>query len=287
MHSLVLLMIFLAGLCIRDRNQSAHGIAKFFGLKSHDALTKVLVHKSWSASLLMLQLLNEAIRLSLSSPAPQSWLILDDVILPKRRSTATDGVYWDWDYVNRKNVLCLRLVVLVWTGVTGALHLDGAADLADALGASHRDSDRFLTVLKDPHIGTFGVVVLISLLLTKLVTTAWLVASPDASLWMLVLIPAWARLGSIYWSQSLPPLAPGSGEQFAWEIPDHAVLLWGAGLFILSWMAVSLFFALVAIATLLLWRTFLQWRLGGMSGDCLGAGIEYCEAMMLLAVMVF
>ena len=179
------------------------------------------------------------------------------------------------------------LVVLVWTGVTGALHLDGAADLADALGASHRDSDRFLTVLKDPHIGTFGVVVLISLLLTKLVTTAWLVASPDASLWMLVLIPAWARLGSIYWSQSLPPLAPGSGEQFAWEIPDHAVLLWGAGLFILSWMAVSLFFALVAIATLLLWRTFLQWRLGGMSGDCLGAGIEYCEAMMLLAVMVF
>jgi hypothetical protein len=47
------LVIFLAGLCLRDKNQSAHGIAKFFGLKSHDALTKVLLHKSWSASLLL------------------------------------------------------------------------------------------------------------------------------------------------------------------------------------------------------------------------------------------
>ncbi len=40
---------------------------------------------------------------------------------------------------------------------------------------------------------------------------------------------------------------------------------------------------LLVIATLLLWHTFLQWRLGGMSGDCLGAGIEYCECAMLLA----
>jgi len=176
------------------------------------------------------------------------------------------------------------LVVLVWTGITGALHLDGAADLADALGASHRDAERFLSVLKDPHIGTFGVVILIALMLTKFVTAAWLIQSPDTSLWALLLIPAWARLGSIYWSQSLKPLAAGSGEQFAWHIPDNAAWLWGAGLLLLSWFTVSLLFALAAIASLLLWRAFLQWRLGGMSGDCLGAGIEYCECAMLLAL---
>jgi len=175
------------------------------------------------------------------------------------------------------------LVVLVWVGITGALHLDGAADLADALGASHRDSDRFLSVLKDPHTGTFGVVVLISLILTKLVSVAWMVQSPDITLWTLLLIPVWARLGSVYWSQSLTALAAGSGEQFSWQIPDHAIWLWGAGLFLVSWVAVSLLFALSAIASLLLWRAFLQWRLGGMSGDCLGAGIEYCECAMLLA----
>jgi len=175
------------------------------------------------------------------------------------------------------------LIVLVWTGITGALHLDGAADLADALGASHRDSEHFLSVLKDPHIGTFGVVVLISLILTKLITAAWLMQSPDTTLWTLLLMPAWARLGSLYWSQTLEPLAPGHGEQFAWQIPKNSVWLWGAGLLLLSWISISLLFALIAVAVLLLWRTYLQWRLGGMSGDCLGAGIEYCECTMLLA----
>jgi len=175
------------------------------------------------------------------------------------------------------------LVVLVWTGITGALHLDGAADLADALGASHRDSERFHSVLKDPHIGTFGVVVLISLVLTKLMTVAWLIQSPDSTLWALLLIPAWGRLGSMYWSQTLEPLTPGSGEQFAWQIPKNSMWIWGVALSLLSLITVSLLFVLTAVASLLLWRAFLQWRLGGMSGDCLGAGIEYCECAMLLA----
>jgi len=175
------------------------------------------------------------------------------------------------------------LAVLIWVGVTGALHLDGAADLADALGASHRDPERFMSVLKDPHIGTFGVVVLISLILTKVISVAWLVASPEATLWTLLLIPAWVRLGSMYWSQTLQPLMPGSGEQFAWKIPKNSLWIWAAALALLSLITVSLLFVLIAVAALLLWRTFLQWRLGGMSGDCLGAGIEYCECAMLLA----
>ena len=110
-------LIFLTGICIRDKNQSALGIANILGLKSHDSLTDMLIHKSWSAALLMLQLLNEAIQLSLCS-STHSWLILDDVILPKRRSQNTEGVYWDWDYVNRRNILCMRLVVLAWSNGT-------------------------------------------------------------------------------------------------------------------------------------------------------------------------
>jgi len=175
------------------------------------------------------------------------------------------------------------LVMLAWIGGTGALHLDGAADLADALGASHRDSERFHSVLKDPHIGTFGVVVLISLVLTKLMTVAWLMQSPEITLWPLLLIPAWARLGSMCWSQTLEPLTPGSGEQFSWQIPKNSIWIWGIALSLLSLITVSLLFVLTAVASLLLWRAFLQWRLGGMSGDCLGAGIEYCECAMLLA----
>ena len=174
------------------------------------------------------------------------------------------------------------LTLMMWVAVTGALHLDGAADLADALGAAHRDSSRFLQVLKDPHIGSFGVVVLIMLILGKLIGIAGLLQSADTSWWLLLLIPAWARLGSLYWSHTLPPLAAGSGEQFAWQISGSAIWLWGVGLLLLSWVSVSFLFALIAVATLLLWHTFLKYRLGGMSGDCLGAGIEYCECAMLV-----
>ena len=174
-------------------------------------------------------------------------------------------------------------VLLVWTSVTGALHLDGAADLADALGASHRDSERLLAVMKDPHTGTFGVVVIISILITKLVSVAWLLES-GGSLWLLLLIPAWARLGAIYWSDSLKPLAEGSGENFAWQLPENTLWFWGMALFFVSLIMVSFVFALLAMGALMLWRAYLKWRIGGMTGDCLGAGIEYCECALLLVM---
>jgi adenosylcobinamide-GDP ribazoletransferase len=180
--------------------------------------------------------------------------------------------------------LAALLVVLVWTGISGALHLDGAADLADALGAAHRDPERFHAVMKDPHIGTFGVIAIVSILITKLVAVAWVVQSTEINPWALVLIPAWARLGAIYWSQTLDAIAPGSGERFKWAVSERVLWSWGGLLFLCSWVAVSFLFAFAAIAALLLWRAYLKRRLSGMTGDCLGAGIEYCECFMLLAV---
>jgi len=180
--------------------------------------------------------------------------------------------------------LAALLVLLAWIAITGALHLDGAADLADALGAAHRDPERFHAVMKDPHTGSFGVIAIVAILITKLVCVAWVVESTDIGLWGLLLIPAWARLGAIYWSQSLEPLAPGRGESFAWQLSQNTFWIWGVLLFAFSLFAVSLLFAATAIASLLLWRVYLKWRLGGMTGDCLGAGIEYCECFMLLAV---
>ncbi|MFM9449620.1 adenosylcobinamide-GDP ribazoletransferase, partial [Streptomyces acidiscabies] len=56
-----------------------------------------------------------------------------------------------------------------WVGVTGALHLDGLGDMADAAGAAHGDRARLSAVLADPHIGSFGVVAIALQLLAKLV----------------------------------------------------------------------------------------------------------------------
>ncbi|MBN4073231.1 adenosylcobinamide-GDP ribazoletransferase [Mariprofundus ferrooxydans] len=185
------------------------------------------------------------------------------------------------------------LVVLMWIAVTGALHLDGAADLADALGASHGrvddDCESFLAVLKDPHVGSFGVVVLVSIVVIKLVAVAALLEAngeSNTTFLLLLVIPAWARLGAVCWGQALNALAPGHGESFSGQRLHQSMWFWGLALFVLSALALSFWFAVVAVFSLFLWGVFLQRRIGGMNGDCLGAGIEYCECAMLLAAVL-
>jgi len=170
------------------------------------------------------------------------------------------------------------LGLLAW--VTGALHLDGLADLADALGAAHGDKDRLLTVLADPHLGVFGVTALVAQLLIKLVLLMLLAKA--GLFWPLLLIPAWARLGPLLWAR-LPSIKPGLGERFAWNIGLGGVGLWAALL-----AAASLWVPALLAAPLLIlgWRAYLRARLGGMTGDTLGAGVDWGESGLLLALVV-
>ncbi len=167
------------------------------------------------------------------------------------------------------------LGVLLWVGVTGALHLDGLGDLADALGASHGKPERFLAVLADPHVGTFAVVTLVLQLLSKLVLLMLVVRLELYAL--LALVPAWARLGVLWWGR-LPPIKAGLGERFTWQIPAGAAWLWLA---LLAGMSLTSPILLLAPLLILVWRVFLSRRLGGMSGDALGAGVELTESLLL------
>ncbi len=169
--------------------------------------------------------------------------------------------------------------LLLWVWVTGALHLDGLSDLTDALGAAHSNEERFFTVLSDPAVGSFGVVVLVLQLLMKWVLLT-LLAYADMSAWWLVFVAAWARMGAAWWSLSLPSIKPGLGETFAWQ--GKASQLWlGAGLLTIASLVISPLL-LCALVPVLLWRVWLHWRLGGQTGDALGAGIELNESVTLL-----
>ncbi len=172
---------------------------------------------------------------------------------------------------------------LAWAWVTGGLHLDGLADLADAQGAAHRSRERFLEVLKDPHVGSFGVIVLIGQMAAKLVL---LMLAARHALWpALILIPAWARLSAVAWSSTLPALSAGSGERFAWR--SHWPSFWLSAALLAVPSALTAPALLLAPAAGLVWWAYLKRKLGGMTGDCLGAGIEVCETLLLAACVVF
>ncbi len=172
-------------------------------------------------------------------------------------------------------LLCLS----VWVWITGALHLDGLADMSDAMGAAHRNRERFLTVLADPHLGSFGVVSLVIQLMTKLVLLMLLARS--GQYWGVLFIPAWARWGTLVWAR-LPTLKPGLGERFAWQITLRAVWVWCTLLILCSLFSPVLWCTPFLV---LAWREFLLRRLGGMTGDLLGAGVEVVESGALLLLV--
>ncbi|TJZ68635.1 adenosylcobinamide-GDP ribazoletransferase [Chitiniphilus eburneus] len=177
--------------------------------------------------------------------------------------------------------LAALLATLGWIWITGGLHLDGLADVADALGAAHRDPERLLAVMKDPHLGSFGVLALLGQVAAKLILVMLLAR---AGHWVVLLLaPAWARWGVFGW-QTLPPLAPGLAERFGWRRAPLAPWGWALTLGALSlWLAPALLLAPVAVW---LYRSWLARRLGGVSGDCLGTGIEIVETLLLLGAVV-
>lgn len=178
--------------------------------------------------------------------------------------------------------------VLLWAALTGALHLDGLGDLADALGAGHASPERFHEVMKDPHMGVFGTISVLIQLMAKLIFLMLLCKTN--AVWLLIPLVAAARLGPLVWSAFLPVLksgAPGvigSGERFAWVTNPVPILFWTLSLaaFGLSFAPV-LFVMFVAIAG---WWAYLKIRLGGQTGDCLGAGIELCESVGLASCVI-
>jgi adenosylcobinamide-GDP ribazoletransferase len=181
----------------------------------------------------------------------------------------------------RNAAVAAVLGLLAWVWMTGALHLDGLADLSDALAAAHRDAQKFFTVLADPHLGAFGVVSIVLMLILKATGLAQLSVP---ALLALPLIPAWARLGPLAWSRWLKPLKPGQGERFAGQLNAGWIVFW---LVVLLGASAALAPLLCAAPLVIAaWGGWLKWRLGGTTGDCLGAGVEVTEVVLLYALVL-
>lgn len=173
-----------------------------------------------------------------------------------------------------------------WVLVTGALHLDGLGDLTDATAAAHKLADpaarreKLLAVLGDPHIGSFGVVAIVVQLLAKLVLLHLIVTA--GALALLPLVAAGARIGPLAWARWLPPLHAGLGARFSDAVRPADLIVW-TGLLLVAALLIAppLAMALPAIG---LWMLWVRHRIGGISGDAHGAGIELVETVLLAAL---
>jgi adenosylcobinamide-GDP ribazoletransferase len=183
-------------------------------------------------------------------------------------------------------VVTAALDVALLAAVTGAFHLDGLADTADGL-YGHRDRERALAIMKDSRVGAMGLVAVVLILITK---TAALSGIAHERFLALLVIPAYARAGMIFGMRFLPYARgpEGTGSAF-FETPlnirDFRYLALPAALsLLLGWRAIplNLGFALVTAALIAGYRR----KLGGITGDLLGAMTEIIETALFLAVCI-
>jgi adenosylcobinamide-GDP ribazoletransferase len=192
------------------------------------------------------------------------------------------GVYAIGSEVFPDGVLRPALVVLL-IGLTGGLHLDGVADVCDGFYAGHTRAEA-LRIMKDPHLGTMAVVGIGSVLLTKVVLLSHL---PGALWFSAVLIfPALSRCGMV-WAMKMAPYARadgGTAEAFFQTLGWQQV--WLATGFLCLWVPMCAGwsgFVLVALAVGVtrLFVSYCNRRIGGMTGDTLGALNELLEILTL------
>src|SRR3546814_460791 len=170
--------------------------------------------------------------------------------------------------------------LIVWVAVTGALHLDGLGDIADASGAAHKDRERLLGVLGDPHVGSFAVVAIALQLIAKLVLLHALIERE--AFVAALLIPFAARIGPLVWSRALPDLHAGLGSRFRNAVRPVDWLICSVALIAAAWVSPSL---LAAPLVFFFWGRWLVRKVGGISGDGHGAGIEIAESLPLAAAL--
>ena len=181
--------------------------------------------------------------------------------------------------------LAAVLAVAAGALVTGALHLDGLADLADGLGGGGRDRAHRLEIMRDSRIGTFGAVALILALGVMAESLAALGAF--ATLTAFVAVGALSRLAMVGLLAALPPARAGglgrSAQGGAGGALAAALITLILGLPAGLLLPVLLVPTAVTTAALgLLARR----RLGGQTGDVLGAAQVLTESAMWVALAI-
>jgi len=177
--------------------------------------------------------------------------------------------------------------------VTGAFHEDGLADVADGAGAFGADAK--LEIMRDSRVGTYGALALVLLLLARF-TLLWelsvaVLATPVAAL---VAAHVLARWSSVWLMARIPYARAAAANRVVAEGVDRRRLLEAS---LVALLALAPVFVLLgppsavlpplalAVTVLAGWR--FRARLGGITGDCLGATNVLVELAVLSAVLVF
>jgi len=179
------------------------------------------------------------------------------------------------------------LTVIAMAAVSGALHLDGLADTADGF-LSSRPRERILEIMKDSRVGPMGVIAIVFILLLKVAVVAAL--APAARFGTLLLLPLAGRVAPVVAMSTLRYVREqGLGTAFQNQrgllAPLSAVALLGGAGFLSAGLA-GLVAAAAVVGVTALFALWCVSKIGGYTGDTLGAACELAEVVPALVVLM-
>jgi len=175
------------------------------------------------------------------------------------------------------------IILIISAIITGGIHLDGFADTCDGF-YGNKPKEKILEVMRDSRIGVMGAISIFSLLLLKFGIIASL---PDTVLWKaLIEMTVFAR-----WSQALACSISGYARSegkagyfigYARKKDVFIGSIFTLGVFLLLMQLKGLILFFLSLLSALLFLSYIRKKIGGMTGDTIGAVNEFSEAIILL-----
>ncbi len=191
------------------------------------------------------------------------------------------GIFFGATRILPSNLAAL-MTVTFWTMISGVLHEDGLADVADAMRAG-RTREKMLAILKDSRIGTYGAVAIVLSLIAR--WQALLHVPAPRILAVCIVAQAVPRAAMVALAWLSRPSGDGLGLAFSSSLSTTGALIaiaqgiaasmllgWRAGLLILAGAYIVIRGA----------RAYFYKRIGGVNGDCLGATEQLLEIFVLI-----
>ena len=193
---------------------------------------------------------------------------------------------FNWIFSGIDNIYLLATLILILELIiTGGLHMDGFGDTFDGF-FSYRSKDRILEIMRDPRLGTNGLLAIVSLVVLKIVA---------------IFMPIVGRLAGVFLTyKTRPARENGMGNMFIGKCSTSALVL--ASLFTaLSAIAIEyligfntyIFIYLYLIGSMvlifILSRLLISLsyrRIDGITGDLLGCVIEISEVVFLIYILI-
>ncbi len=188
-------------------------------------------------------------------------------------------------------VLTAALTVILLAAVSGGFHLDGLSDTADGF-LSSRPRERILEIMKDSHVGAMGVIAIVCVLLVKFAALASTFGPGRAGPWAAAGLAVLGGRCMMVVAMTLLPYARPEGGLGSIFYRQRSVAAAGLSVAVLASAALvvagraGVVAAVLALLVTMLFALQCRRKIGGATGDTLGATCELVEATVLVCLSV-